>query len=134
MSIWGGLVSTPRPVPGKAIPAAAAALVLVLSLVVFLVAGWNVAAWAIGAAVWAAVFGLGLLLGHLRSAAGNNLASSGVLGLELMLKALVVLVVLIAVAASRPQLAVGAILVFALAYTAERALSLASYFATGPVR
>jgi hypothetical protein len=127
------LVSTPRPVPGKLLPAAAALLVLGLSLLVFLIAGWSLAAWAIGAVLWAGVFCLGLLLGQLRSSAGN-LAASGVLGLELMLKALIVLVVLVAIAASRPELALGAILVFALAYTAERALSLASYFGTGAAR
>jgi hypothetical protein len=127
------LVSTPRPVPGKLVPAAGAGLVIALSLLVFLIAGWSLAAWAVGAVLWAGVFCLGLLLGHLRSSVGN-LASSGVLGLELMLKALIVLVVLVAIAASRPELAVGAILVFALAYTAERALSLASYFGAGEAR
>ena len=80
--------------------------------------------------LWVGVFLLGLLLGRLRSQVGN-LASSGVLGLELMLKALVVLVVLVAIAASRPDLALATILVFALAYTAERALALAAYFGAG---
>jgi hypothetical protein len=131
--MWSSLITTPRPVPGKLVPAAGAALVLGLSLLVFLIAGWSVAAWGIGAVLWAGIFCLGLLLGHLRSSVGN-LASSGVLGLELMLKAIIVLVVLVAIAASRPGLAVGAILVFALAYTVERALSLASYFGTGPAR
>jgi hypothetical protein len=131
--MWSGLTTTPRPVPGKLLPAAGAALVLALSLLVFLIAGWSLAAWAVGAVLWVGVFGLGLLLGHLRSSVGN-LASSGVLGLELMLKALIVLVVLVAIAASRPGLALGTILVFALAYTAERALSLASYFGAGETR
>jgi hypothetical protein len=131
--MWNSLITTPRPVPGKLVPAAGAALVLGLSLLVFLIAGWSVAAWGIGAVLWAGIFCLGLLLGHLRSSVGN-LASSGVLGLELMLKAIIVLVVLVAIAASRPGLAVGAILVFALAYTVERALSLASYFGAGQAR
>jgi hypothetical protein len=128
--MWSGLVSTPRPVPGRLLPAAAAGLVLVLALAVFLIAGWSLAGWALGAVLWVGVFLLGLLLGRLRSQVGN-LASSGVLGLELMLKALVVLVVLVAIAASRPDLALATILVFALAYTAERALALASYFGAG---
>lgn len=131
--MWSGLITTPRPVPGRLVPAAGALLVLVLALLVFLIAGWSLAGWGIGAVLWAGVFALGLLLGHLRSSVGN-LASSGVLGLELMLKALIVLVVLVAIAASRPGLAVGAILVFALAYTVERGLSLAAYFGTGAAR
>ena len=131
--MWSGLITTPRAVPGKLLPAAGAVLVLGLSLLVFLIAGWSFAAWGIGAVLWVGVFLVGLLLGHLRSSVGN-LASSSVLGLELMLKALIVLVVLVAIAASRPGLAVGAILVFALAYTAERALSLASYFGAGTAR
>lgn len=131
--MWNNLVTTPRPVPGRLVPAAGALMILGLALVIFLIAGWSLAAWGIGAVLWAGVFGLGLLLGHVRSSM-SNLASSGVLGVELMLKALIVLVVLVAIAASRSDLAVGAILVFALAYTAERALSLVSYFGAGTAR
>ncbi len=55
-------------------------------------------------------------------------AASGLRAFELVFKALVVLVVLVAVAATNADLALPAILVFALAYTAELGLSLATYF------
>ena len=118
---------TPRPVPGRLVPALGAVLVLGLALVVFLVAGWSVAGWAIGAVLWAGTWGLGLLLRHLRSPMGN-LASSGVLAFELFFKSVAVLVVVVALAASDASLAVAALLVFALAYTLELGLALASYF------
>ena len=41
---------TPRPVPRKLAPALAALLVLGVALAVFLVAGWYVRGWALGAA------------------------------------------------------------------------------------
>ena len=63
--MWSGLTTTPRPVPGKLLPAAGAVLVLALSLLVFLIAGWSLAAWAVAAVLWVGVFGLGLLLGLL---------------------------------------------------------------------
>jgi hypothetical protein len=46
----------------------------------------------------------------------------------MMFKALAVLIVLVAVASSRPHVALAAAIVFGLAYTAELALSLYSYF------
>ena len=121
------LISTPRPVPGKTAPAIAAVLVLALALPVFLVAGWNVRGWALGAILWCGVRGASLLFDHVRKGASET-AASALRAFELFFKALVVLVVLVAVAATDSDLALPAILVFALAYTAELGLSLATYF------
>ena len=52
----------------------------------------------------------------------------------MMGRALAVLVVLVAVAASDRGLALAALLVYALAYTAELAVSLASYYVQEPSR
>ncbi|MGH3144088.1 MAG: hypothetical protein ACRDO9_13310 [Gaiellales bacterium] len=57
---------TPRPVPGKLAPALAALLVLAVALVVFLVAGWDVRGWALGAVLWAGTRGLSLLMDYVR--------------------------------------------------------------------
>jgi hypothetical protein len=126
------VLSTPRPIPSRLLPAAAGALVLVLALPVFLVAGWPVAGWALGAVLWLAAQALSLLLTRLQPGAGN-LAASGVVGISMMFRAVAVGVVVIAVAASDPALAVSAALVYALAYTLELALSLLTYFGSEPV-
>jgi hypothetical protein len=122
-----GTLMTPRPVPGKLAPALAALLVLGVALAVFLVAGWDVRGWALGAVLWAGLRGLSLLLDHVRKDA-SPAAAGGFRAFELVFKGLAALVVLLAVAVSNPDLALPAILVFALAYTAELGLSLATYF------
>ena len=104
-----------------------ALLVLGLALAVFLIAGWDVRGWAIGAVLWVGIEGLSLLVRRLRNDADPT-AATGLQAFELGFKAIAVLVVLIALAATDPDLALPAILVFALAYTAELGLSLAAYF------
>ena len=121
------LVTTPRPVPSKTAPALAALLVLGLALPIFLVAGWDVRGWALGALLWAGTRGISMLLAHMRKGASTT-AASGLQAFELGFKALAVLVVLVALAGTEPQLALSATLVFALAYTIELALSLTTYF------
>jgi len=121
---------TPRPVPKKLAPALAALLVLGIALAVFLVAGWDVRGWALGAVLWAGLRGLSLLLDHVRKDS-SPAAASALKAFELAFKALAALVVLVAVAATDADLALPAILVFALAYTAELGLSLATYFGGG---
>lgn len=124
--------STPRSAPSRLIPAAAGGLVIALALPVFLAAGWPLAGWALGAVLWLAGQALSLLLARLRPGVGN-LAASGVVGISMMFRAIAVGVVVIAVAASDPELAVAAALVYALAYTLELALSLLTYFGGEPV-
>lgn len=124
--------STPRPIPSRLLPVAAGALVVVLALPVFLAADWPLAGWALGAVLWLAAQALSVLLTRLQPGAGN-LAASGVVGISMMFRAVAVGVVVIAVAASDPALAVAAALVYALAYTLELALSLLTYFGSEPV-
>jgi len=118
---------TPRPVPGRLVPVAASAFVIALALPIFLIAGWPIGGWAIAAVLWVAMQGLTLLLVRARGPL-DSVAASGVLAFGLMFKSLVVLVVLIAVAVSDPRLALAGALTYALAYTLEFGLSLASYF------
>jgi hypothetical protein len=122
-----GVFATPRPVPNRLVPALAGAAVVVLALPVFLVAGWRLAAWALAAVLWLAAQSFGLLLTRLRLGA-DSLAGSGVVGIGMTFRPVAVMVVVIAVAASDATLGLAAGLVYALAYTAELAVSLALYF------
>jgi hypothetical protein len=123
----GGILATPRPVPGRLLPVAGGAIVLLIALPVFLIAGWRVSGWALGAVLWAGVQALNFLVARMRGSTGN-LAAAGVQGFALFFKAFALLVVLAAVAATDARLAVAAVLTYALAYTFELGLSLASYF------
>ena len=127
-----GAFSTPRPVPSRLVPFLGGATVVALALPVFALAGWRLSGWALGAVLWLAAQAMSLLLTRLRPGSGN-LAASGVVGISMMFRAVAVGVVVIAVAASDPVLAVSAALVYALAYTLELALSLLSYFGSEPL-
>ncbi len=118
---------TPRPVPGRLLPAAGAAIAIGLALPVFLVAGWPVKAWVLGAVLWAGLEGLAIVIEHLRARTAGTVSSS-LQGLELLIKALAVLGVVLAAAHSDGALAVGAVLVYALGYTLRLMLSVAAYF------
>lgn len=126
----GGIFATPRPVPSRLLPALGGAFVLALALPVFLLAGWDVSGWALGALLWLGLEGVELLLTRLRGGT-SNVAASAVLAFGLTFKAVVVLAVLFATAASDPHLALAAALVYVLAYTFELGLALAAYFGGG---
>ena len=90
-----GVLTTPRSVPGRMVPAAGALLVLGLALVIFLVAGWNLAGWALGAVLWVGLEAAGLLIAHTRKQT-SGVASSGVLAFGLVFKTTAALAVLVA--------------------------------------
>jgi hypothetical protein len=126
-----GVLGAPRPMPGRALPAVAGSVVVALALPVFVLAGWPLAGWGIAAVLWVATQAIGFLLARVRPSA-DNLAASSVLAFGMMARVLAVLVVLVAVAASDGRLALGAALVYALAYTTELAVSVATYFVQEP--
>ena len=128
-----GVLGAPRPVPSRLVPTVAGSAVVALALPVFLVAGWRLAGWGLGAVLWVGAQLLALLLARLRPGA-DNLAASGVLALGMMFRGIAVMVVLIAVAASDARLALAAAGVYVLAYTLELGLSLLAYFVQEPQR
>ncbi len=122
-----GILTTPRPVPGRLVPALAAACTVALALPVFLLAGWRVSGWGLGAVLFVASQAFGLVLQRLRFGMGN-LAAAGVLAFGMMFRAVAVMMVCIAVAVSDASLGLAAAAVYAVAYTTELALSLITYF------
>jgi hypothetical protein len=119
--------ATPRPIPSRFVPVTAGAAVVALALPVFAAAGWPLRGWVLAAILWVGAQALGLLLSRLELGA-DNLAASGVRGVGMMFRPVAVMVVVIAVAASNPEVGVAAGLLYALAYTLELGLSLLTYF------
>ena len=124
-----GAWTNPRRPPDAVLPAVAGSAVVVLALPVFLLAGWRIQGWALGAVLWFGAQGFGLLLHRLRTR--GNLAAAGLAAFGMMFRAIAVMVVVLAAAISDAWLGIAAALVYALAYTAELGLSLVSYY-TGP--
>ena len=120
---------TPRPIPSRLLPTGSAAAAIALALPLFLVAGWPVKGWALGAILWAGLEALSFVIARLRARTTGTVSSS-LQGIELLFKALAVLAVVLAAAHSDASVAVAAILVYALAYTLGLMLSVASYFGT----
>ena len=120
----------PRQPPDTTLPAVAGTAVVALALPVFLLDGWRVKGWALGALLWIAAQGFGLLLHRLRTRTGN-LAAAGVAAFGMMFRGIAVMVVVFATAVSDARLGLTAAAVYALGYTAELGLSLVAYY-TGP--
>jgi hypothetical protein len=129
--MFGTLFSTPRPEPSHVLPIAGSAVVLALALPVFVLSGWSLAGWGLAAVLWVAVHALDLLVARARPRT-DTLAASGVQAFALFFKAIGLLVVLFAALAADREVAVGAALTYALAYTFELGLSLVSYFGASP--
>ena len=124
-----GAWTNPRRPPDTVLPVVAGSAVVVLALPVFLLAGWRIQGWALGAVLWFGAQGFGLLLHRLRTR--GNLAAAGLAAFGMMFRAIAVMVVVLAAAISDSWLGIAAALVYAVAYTAELGLSLVSYY-TGP--
>ena len=122
-----GLLSTPRPVPGRRAPMLAGAGVVALALPVFLVAGFPLGGWALAAVLWAAGEALGIWLSRLPIGA-DHLGFSGVVALAHSFRGIGVMVVLIAVTLGDRHVGIAALAVYALAYSLSLGVSLVEYF------
>ena len=122
-----GILSTPRPVPGRRAPMLAGAGVVVLALPVFLVAGFPLGGWALAAVLWAAGEALGLWLGRLPTGA-DHLGTSGFVALAHSVRGIGVIVVLAAVTVADRDVGIAALAVYALAYSLSLGVSLLEYF------
>jgi hypothetical protein len=118
---------TPRPVPGRLVPALAGSAVVALALPVFVAAGWPLRGWLLAATLWLAGQLFALLLTRLPLGTGN-LAAAGMRGIGTSFRALLIGIPLVAVTAADVRLGMAAAGVYVLAFTVELAVSLVEYF------
>ena len=118
---------TPRPVPGRLVPALAGTAVVVLALPVFVAAGWPLKGWLVAATLWLAGELFALLLARLPLGTGN-LAAAGMRGIGTSFRALLIGIPLVAVTVADERIGLAAVVVYALAFTVELAVSLVEYF------
>jgi hypothetical protein len=121
------IFETPRPVPGRLVPALAGTAVVVLALPVFVAADWPLRGWLLAATLWIAGQLFALLLTRLPLGMGN-LAAAGMRGIGTSFRAMAVGIPLVAVTVANESVGIAAAIVYALAYTLELALSLVTYF------
>ncbi len=122
-----GIFSTPRPLPSRLGPTVAGATVIALALPIFAVAGWPLEAWALAAALWAAAEVFALVLARLPGSP-DNLAAAGVRGIGTTSRALLVGIVLVIVTVSNETVGLAAAILYAIAFTVELGVGLATYF------
>ena len=118
---------TPRPVPGRLVPALAGSAVVALALPVFLAAGWPLRGWLLAATLWIAGELFALLLARLPLGTGN-LAAAGMRGIGTSSRALLIGIPLVAVTIADEGVGLAAAIVYALAFSIELAVSLVEYF------
>ena len=121
------MFATPRPVPGRLVPALAGSAVIVLALPVFVVAGWPLDGWLLAATLWVAGQAFAWLLTRLPLGTGN-LAAAGMRGIGTSFRAMAVGIPLVVVVAADEQVGLAAAIVYTLAFTVELAVSLVEYF------
>ena len=122
-----GAFSTPRPIPGRLVPALAGSALIALALPVFVVAGWPLDGWLLAAVLWVAAQAFAWLLTRLSLDAGN-LAAAGMRGIGTSFKAIAVGIPLVVVTVSEESVGIAAALLYAFAFTLELAVSLVTYF------
>jgi len=122
-----GIFSTPRPVPSRLAATLAGGSVIALALPVFAVAGWPLSGWALAAVLWAGALAFSLLLARLPGDPGN-LAAAGMRGIGTTSRALLVGVPLVIVTVSDESVGIAAAGLYAVAFTVELVVGLATYF------
>jgi hypothetical protein len=125
--VSAGIFSTPRSVPSRLAPTIAGGLVIFLALPVFSVAGWPLKGWALAAVLWVAAEVFALVLARLPSGA-DNLAAAGMRGIGTTSRALLVGIPLVIVTVSDESVGIAAAGLYAVAFTVELAVGLATYF------
>jgi hypothetical protein len=122
-----GIFSTPRPLPSRVAPAVAGGTIIALALPIFAIAGWPLKGWALAAVLWVASEIFALVLARLPNSP-DNLAAAGMRGIGTTSRGLLVGVVLVIVTVSNETVGLTAAILYAIAFTAELGVGLATYF------
>ena len=122
-----GIFSTPRPLPSRLAPTIAGGAIIALALPVFLVAGWPISGWALAAVLWLGAEIFGALLARLPGRP-DNLAAAGMRGIGTTSRALLVGIPLVIVTVSNESVGLAAAILYAIAFTVELLVGLATYF------
>jgi hypothetical protein len=121
------MFATPRPEPGRLVPALAGSAVIVFALPVFAVAAWPLEGWLLAATLWVAGQAFAWLLTRLPLGTGN-LAAAGMRGIGTSFRAMAVGIPLVVVTTSDERVGLAAAVVYVLAFSVELAVSLVAYF------
>ena len=121
------MFTTPRDVPGRLAPTIAGATVIALALPVFLVAGWPLSGWALAAVLWLAAEVFAVVLARLPGRP-DNLAAASMRGIGTTSRALLVGIPLVVATITNESVGIAAALVYAIAFTVELGVGLATYF------
>lgn len=122
-----GIFSTPRPLPSRVAPTVAGGTIIALALPIFAIAGWPLRGWALAAVLWVASEIFALVLARLPNSP-DNLAAAGMRGIGTTSRGLLVGVVLVVVTVSNETVGLTAAILYAIAFTAELGVGLATYF------
>ena len=122
-----GIFSPPGPLRGRLRPTVAGGTIIALALPIFAIAGWPIRGWALAAVLWVASEIFALLLARLPDNP-DNLAAAGMRGIGTTSRALLVGVVLVIVTVSNETVGLTAAILYAIAFTAELGVGLATYF------
>ncbi len=121
------MFSRPRPLPSRLGPTLAGGTIIALALPIFAVAGWPLQGWALAAVLWVASEIFALVLTRLPDNP-DNLAAAGMRGIGTTSRALLVGIVLVIVTVSNETVGLSAAILYAIAFTAELGVGLATYF------
>jgi hypothetical protein len=125
--VSAGIFSTPRPLPSRVAPTIAGGAIIALAAPIFAITGWPMQGWALAAILWVASEIFAAVLTRL-PAGPDNLAAAGMRGIGTTSRALLVGIVLVIVTVSNESVGIAAALLYAIAFTVELGVGLATYF------
>ena len=121
------MLTTHHSVPQGNRPVIASGIVVAAALPLFLIAGWPLEGWGLAAVLWVAAQLIGRVIRRMPLGM-DNLPSAGVAAIGRMVRTITIGVVLVVVTVSDQSVGLSAALVYAVAFSVEFGMSLASYY------